>query len=228
MQGLWSTHRRTKINLNAESESAVPANANDTEPKSIVDESDPTPQQTTVDQLPAQATTQSQKRDDVQTPTKPPSSIGKRKIRTGVGNGEDGHKRAKSSVSKEYARPTTRLSDLGGVQGCIDKILELVALPLSHPEIYLHTGVEPPRGVLLHGPPGCGKTLLANAIAGVSGTELIQRSRTFLIVSALRNSVCPSSKFLRPLSCLECRANRRDRSVRRLMRQRCVILSSID
>lgn len=77
-------------------------------------------------------------------------------------------KRTKLSAAKDYSPPSTRLSDLGGIDACIEKILELVAMPLCHPEIYLHTGVQPPRGVLLHGPPGCGKTMLANAIAGVS------------------------------------------------------------
>jgi ribosome biogenesis ATPase len=81
---------------------------------------------------------------------------------------EDGpSKRTKLSATKDYSPPLTRLSDLGGIDACIEKILELVAMPLCHPEIYLHTGVQPPRGVLLHGPPGCGKTMLANAIAGV-------------------------------------------------------------
>ncbi|KAI9344742.1 P-loop containing nucleoside triphosphate hydrolase protein [Pilaira anomala] len=62
--------------------------------------------------------------------------------------------------------PTARLSDLGGIDHCIEEIMELIAMPLAHPEVYLHTGVQPPRGVLLHGPPGCGKTRLAHAIAG--------------------------------------------------------------
>ena len=40
---------------------------------------------------------------------------------------------------------TVRLSDLGGVDACIEEVLELIAMPLAHPEIYLHTGVQPPR-----------------------------------------------------------------------------------
>lgn len=63
--------------------------------------------------------------------------------------------------------PTSKLSDLGGIDQCIEEIMELIAMPLAHPEVYIHTGVQPPRGVLLHGPPGCGKTRLAHAIAGV-------------------------------------------------------------
>ncbi|KAG9306558.1 hypothetical protein G9A89_004755 [Geosiphon pyriformis] len=72
--------------------------------------------------------------------------------------------------------PAARLSDLGGVEGCIEEALELIAMPLAHPEIYLHTGIHPPRGILLHGPPGCGKTLLANAIAGELGVPFLSIS----------------------------------------------------
>ncbi|CAG8664431.1 11059_t:CDS:2, partial [Cetraspora pellucida] len=81
-----------------------------------------------------------------------------------------------SKSSKNEMLSTARLSDLGGIDACIEEVLELVAMPLAHPEIYLHTGVQPPRGILLHGPPGCGKTLLANAIAGELGVQFISIS----------------------------------------------------
>ncbi|KAH8977686.1 P-loop containing nucleoside triphosphate hydrolase protein [Lactarius hatsudake] len=64
---------------------------------------------------------------------------------------------------------------------CVEKVLELVAIPLTHPEVHLHTGVQPPRGVLLHGPSVCDKTLLANAIGGV-------RIPTFLLAKSFMDS----------------------------------------
>ncbi|KAJ2100153.1 Ribosome biogenesis ATPase rix7, partial [Coemansia sp. S142-1] len=91
-------------------------------------------------------------------------------------------RRPKGSIDHaRYAPPETRLSCLGGVDSCIEEVLELIVMPLKHPEIYLHTGVQPPRGVLLHGPPGCGKTLLANAIAGEVGVPFIQISAPSIV-----------------------------------------------
>lgn len=58
-----------------------------------------------------------------------------------------------------------RYEDLGGVDSVLKDVQELIEYPLKHPEVYSWLGVYPPRGVLLHGPPGCGKTALANAIA---------------------------------------------------------------
>ena len=69
-------------------------------------------------------------------------------------------------VEKDRTPPTSSLSQMGGMDDVVTQLMELVGMPILHPEIYSTTGVEPPRGVLLHGPPGCGKTTIANALAG--------------------------------------------------------------
>lgn len=80
-------------------------------------------------------------------------------------------------------KPDVTYSDLGGCKDQIDKIREVVELPLLHPEKFTQLGIDPPKGVLLYGPPGTGKTLTARAVANrtdacfirVIGSELVQR-----------------------------------------------------
>lgn len=67
-------------------------------------------------------------------------------------------------------------ADLGGIEHVLDDITELIVFPMAHPEVYTWLGVLPPRGVLLHGPPGCGKTALANAIANECGVPFLRVS----------------------------------------------------
>ena len=69
--------------------------------------------------------------------------------------------------------PEVTYEDIGGLKEEIKKIREMVELPLKHPEIFNRLGIEPPKGVLLHGPPGCGKTLLAKAVANESEANFI-------------------------------------------------------
>ena len=79
--------------------------------------------------------------------------------------------------------PEVTYEDIGGLQEEITKIREMVELPLKNPEIFESLGITPPKGVLLHGSPGTGKTLLAKAVATetnanfilVNGPELLSK-----------------------------------------------------
>lgn len=62
--------------------------------------------------------------------------------------------------------PKVTYEDIGGLEEEVKKVREMIELPLRHPELFERLGVEAPKGVLLHGPPGNGKTLLAKAVAG--------------------------------------------------------------
>ncbi|UCD07536.1 MAG: CDC48 family AAA ATPase [Candidatus Aenigmatarchaeota archaeon] len=73
--------------------------------------------------------------------------------------------------AEEKVIPTITYEDIGGLHSSIEKIREMVELPLRHPELFTRIGIEPPKGVLLYGPPGSGKTLLARAVANESGAS---------------------------------------------------------
>ncbi|KDN37994.1 AAA-domain-containing protein [Tilletiaria anomala UBC 951] len=99
-----------------------------------------------------------------------------------AGGSRKGKERASNqAIADKYAPPSIRFSSLGGITAAIEQCLELIALPLLHPEIYAHTGIVPPRGVLLHGPPGCGKTRLAQAIAGEMGVPFLNVSAPSIV-----------------------------------------------
>eukprot|EP01010_Urceolus_cornutus_P004106 NODE_620_length_1484_cov_239.797213_g467_i0.p1 GENE.NODE_620_length_1484_cov_239.797213_g467_i0~~NODE_620_length_1484_cov_239.797213_g467_i0.p1 ORF type:complete len:314 (+),score=72.18 NODE_620_length_1484_cov_239.797213_g467_i0:254-1195(+) len=87
------------------------------------------------------------------------------------------------SMMQVEEKPDVTYADIGGSKEQIEKIREVVEMPLLHPERFVSLGIDPPKGVLLYGPPGTGKTLLARAVANrtdatfirVIGSELVQK-----------------------------------------------------
>jgi transitional endoplasmic reticulum ATPase len=86
-------------------------------------------------------------------------------------------------VVPQYKMPKISYEDIGGLGKEIQKIREMVELPMKHPELFKKLGIEPPKGILLYGPPGTGKTLLAKAVASeieanfivINGPEVVSK-----------------------------------------------------
>lgn len=71
----------------------------------------------------------------------------------------------------ELTRPSVTYEDVGGLEAVLQRIREMIELPLKHPEIFSRLGIDPPKGILLYGPPGTGKTLIARAVANEAGAS---------------------------------------------------------
>ena len=69
--------------------------------------------------------------------------------------------------------PTVTWGDIGGLESVKKELQELVQYPVEHPEKFLKFGMQPSKGVLFYGPPGCGKTMLAKAVANESGVPFL-------------------------------------------------------
>ncbi|WP_214020633.1 proteasome-activating nucleotidase [Methanoculleus sp.] len=88
---------------------------------------------------------------------------------------------ARVRVMELDEQPSVTFEQIGGLRGEIEEVREAVEYPLTKPEIYERVGVEPPKGILLYGSPGTGKTLIAKAVARQSQARFIRMSGSELV-----------------------------------------------
>ena len=139
-------------------------------------------------------------------------------------------------------KPSEKYADIGGLEAQIQEIKETVELPLLKPELFEKIGIDPPKGVLLHGAPGTGKTLLAKAVANetqaafirLRGSELVQKfigdgARLVREIFEFARENAPSVLFIDELDAIGSRridlATSGDREVQRTLMQ---LLSELD
>ncbi|WP_290597274.1 MULTISPECIES: proteasome-activating nucleotidase [unclassified Archaeoglobus] len=142
-------------------------------------------------------------------------------------------------------RPEVSYEDIGGLDAQIEEIREAVELPMLKPELFAEIGIEPPKGVLLYGSPGTGKTLLAKAVANqtkatfirVVGSEFVQKyigegARLVREVFQLAKEKAPSIIFIDELDAIAARRTNSDtsgdREVQRTMMQLLAELDGFD
>jgi len=77
--------------------------------------------------------------------------------------------------------PDVDYQDIGGIEGQLDEVRETVEMPLENPGMFEDVGIDPPSGVLLHGPPGTGKTMLAKAVANQTDATFIKMAGSELV-----------------------------------------------
>jgi len=84
--------------------------------------------------------------------------------------------RGEAKAAKPGALGRVTYEDIGGLSRELQRVREMVELPLKYPEVFARLGIDPPKGVFLHGPPGCGKTLIARAVANETDAYFVHLS----------------------------------------------------
>ena len=141
--------------------------------------------------------------------------------------------------------PDVAFSQIGGLDSQISEIREIVELPLKRPDLFVHVGIEPPKGVLLYGPPGTGKTILAKAVANstdatflrVVGSEFVQKyigegARLVRELFEMAKNKSPAIIFIDELDAIGARrldgATSGDREVQRTLMQLLAEMDGFD